>query len=69
MISFVRKITTLDGVNRGILIINVRVKFLQEILTEDNSSASRLLLDSGGRMIMHTRIAPPRGNQSHPGAG
>lgn len=61
VISFVRKITTLDGVNRGILIINVRVKFLQEILTEDNSSASRLLLDSGGRMIMHTRIAPPPG--------
>lgn len=61
VISFIRKITTPDGVNRGILIINVRVKFLQDILTEDNSSASRLLLDSGGRMIMHTRIAPPPG--------
>lgn len=59
VISFIRKITTPDGVNRGILIINVRVKFLQDILTEDNSSASRLLLDSGGRMIMHTRITPP----------
>lgn len=64
VVSFIRKITTLDGVNRGILIINVRVKFLQAILTEDNSSASRLLLDSGGRMIMHTQIAPPFGEIS-----
>ncbi len=61
VVSFIRRINTPDGVNLGILIINVRVRFLQSILTEDNSSASRLLLDSGGRMIMHTQSAPPPG--------
>ncbi|MFC5652053.1 sensor histidine kinase [Paenibacillus solisilvae] len=64
VVSFVRKITTLDGVNQGILIINVRVKFLQSILTEDNFSAIRLLLDSGGRMIMHTQSEPSPGEIS-----
>ncbi|QGG56708.1 cache domain-containing sensor histidine kinase [Paenibacillus sp. B01] len=60
-VSFIRRINTPEGVNLGLLVLNVRMRFLQSILTEDNSSASRLLLDSGGRMIMHANRALPPG--------
>jgi two-component system sensor histidine kinase YesM len=58
VVSFARKLITPAGANLGLLVLNVKVKALQSVLSEDRQGAKRLLLDSGGRLMFRTESAP-----------
>ncbi|WP_156157842.1 cache domain-containing sensor histidine kinase [Gordoniibacillus kamchatkensis] len=59
VVSFVRRLTTQGGAQQlGMLVLNVKLKALQATLNEDQQGASRLLVDSGGRLLFSTASAP-----------
>jgi two-component system sensor histidine kinase YesM len=58
VVSFARKLVSPTGANLGLLVLNVKIKALQSVLSEDHAGTSRLLLDSGGRLMFRTESAP-----------
>jgi two-component system sensor histidine kinase YesM len=58
VISLARTLSSPSGSNLGELVINVKAKALQSILSEDKPGARRLLLDPGGRLMVRTPSAP-----------
>lgn len=61
VISFVRALSGPTNHHVGTLVVNVKLKALQALLTQDNKAAGRILLDTGGRLMMHTDTAPQAG--------
>ncbi|WJH35925.1 cache domain-containing protein [Paenibacillus sp. CC-CFT747] len=71
-LGFVRRINSKDGVNIGVLVINLKAKVLEDILNGNQANPSRLLFDTGGRLMLRTgRTAVPPGvyEQAEGGAG
>jgi two-component system sensor histidine kinase YesM len=58
VVSFVRQLSRDSGAQLGTLVLNVKQKALQATLNEDRQGSSRLLLDSGGRLLFRTESAP-----------
>jgi two-component system, sensor histidine kinase YesM len=58
VVSFVRRLARDGGPQIGTLVLNVKIKALQQTLNEDLQGAGRLLLDSGGRLLLRTESAP-----------
>ncbi|MFC0212246.1 sensor histidine kinase [Paenibacillus chartarius] len=58
VVSFVRHLARDGGPQLGTLVLNVKLKALQDTLNEDLQGAGRLLLDSGGRLLLRTESAP-----------
>lgn len=53
-LSFVRQIYSKDRVNIGVLVVNIKARAVETILSEDKPSSNRVLLDSGGRLMLDT---------------
>lgn len=54
VVTFARKLFSSSFEYQGMLLINVKVKVLQNMMQEDKSAATRFLLDTGGRPILST---------------
>ncbi|TVY10754.1 cache domain-containing sensor histidine kinase [Paenibacillus cremeus] len=58
VLSFVRHISSNANPDLGYLVINVKQKTLQTLLSEDKASPSRMLIDGGGRLMLSTKQVP-----------
>lgn len=51
VISFVRKVYSVAGDYRGLLLLNIKASSIRKLIESHNPAANRILLDSGGRLI------------------
>jgi two-component system sensor histidine kinase YesM len=58
VVSYVRKLASPGGAPLGVLVLNIKLKALQSTLNEDQQGTSRLMLDSGGRLLFSTESSP-----------
>ncbi|MFD2611414.1 cache domain-containing sensor histidine kinase [Paenibacillus gansuensis] len=58
VLSFVRHISSNSNPNLGYLVMNVKLKALQQLLSGDKSAAHRMVIDGGDRLLMSTRPVP-----------